>query len=96
MRVLALSRLDGHPPASRGRARTRSAAKLQRLSIPGGGELFTRPRRLAARRRSTTMFVADENGTAAYVLRGGRLLPGVAERNAGHEPGAGGRPALRL
>ena len=101
MRVLALSRLDGHPPSG-ARARLQPlGGELQRLSIPGGGELFTAP---AVWRRNghATMFVADEHGTAAYVLRGGRLYrawendtPGTSPVMAGgllyvYEPDAGG------
>jgi outer membrane protein assembly factor BamB len=99
MRVLALSRLDGHPPSH---ARLHPlGGELQRLSIPGGGELFTAP---AVWRRDgrTTMYVADEHGTAAYVLRHGLLYqawvnstPGTSPVMAGgllyvYEPYAGG------
>jgi hypothetical protein len=104
MRVLELSRLDGHPPSS---PRT-LGGEVQRLEIPGGGELFTAP---AVWRRAgrTTTFVAGENGTAAYVLRSGRLYqawenatPGTSPVMAGdllyvYDPSAGGiyvyRPA---
>jgi len=101
MRLLALSRMDGHPPSG---ARTQPhplGGELQRLSIPGGGELFTAPA-VWRRGASTTMFVADENGTAAYVLRGGRLYqawenatPGTSPVMAGgllyvYDPSAGG------
>jgi hypothetical protein len=101
MRVLALSRLDGHPPSG-ARARLHPlGGELQRLSIPGGGELFTAPA-VWQRDGHTTVFVADEHGTAAYVLRGGRLLrawendtPGTSPVMAGgllyvYEPDAGG------
>jgi hypothetical protein len=101
LRVLALSRLDGHPPSG-ARARVHPlGGELQRLSIPGGGQLFTAP---AVWRRNghTTVFVADEHGTGAYVLRGGRLYlvwqnstPGTSPVMAGgllyiYEPNAGG------
>jgi hypothetical protein len=101
MRLLALSRLDGHPPSG-ARARLHPlGGELQRLSIPGGGELFTAP---AVWRRAghTTMFVADEHATAAYVLRGGLLyrawespIPGTSPVMAGgllyvYDPVAGG------
>jgi hypothetical protein len=72
LRVLALSRLDGHPPSG-ARARLHPlGGEVQRLATPGGGELFTAP---AVWRRGghTTVFVANGNGTAAFVLRGGRL-----------------------
>jgi hypothetical protein len=99
MRVLALSRLDGHPPSG---ARLHPlGGEVQRLSIPGGGELFSAP---AVWRRDghTTMFIADEHGTAAYVLRHGRLyqawendIPGTSPVMAGglvyvYEPDDGG------
>jgi hypothetical protein len=99
MRLLALSRLDGHPPSG---ARLHPlGGELQRLSIPGGGELFTVPA-VWQRGGRTTMFVADEHATAAYVLRGGRLYrawqndtPGTSPVMAGgllfvYEPDAGG------
>ncbi len=85
MRLLALSRLDGHPPSG-ARARLHPlGGELQRLSIPGGGQLFTAP---AVWRRGgrTTMFVADEHGTAAYVLRRGRLYRAWENDTAGTSP----------
>ncbi len=103
LRVLALSGLDGHPPSQDHRV---LGGELQRLSIPGGGELFTAP---AVWRHDahTTMFVADENGTAAYVLRAGRLYqawenatPGTSPVLAGgllyvYDPAAGGIEVYR-
>jgi hypothetical protein len=101
MRVLALSRLDGHPAGSAAARRHPLGGELQRLGIPGGGQLFTAP---AVWRRGgrTTVFLADENGTAAYVLSGGRLYrawqngtPGTSPVLAGgllyvYEPSGGG------
>jgi len=83
MRVLALSRLDGHPPS--GSRTHRLGGELQRLGIPGGGQLLTSP---AVWRRGghTTVFVADESGTAAYVLRGGRLLRAWQNGHSGTSP----------
>jgi PQQ-like domain len=104
MRVLELSRLNGRSASSH----TRLGGELQRLPLPGGGELFTAP---AVWRHGghTTMFVGDERATAAYVLRRGRLhlawqnnTPGTSPVMAGgllyvYEPSAGGiyvyRPA---
>jgi hypothetical protein len=99
MRVLVLSRLDGHPPSG---ARLHPlGGEIQRLSIPGGGRLFTAPA-VWQRNGRTTLFVADEHATAAYVLRAGRLYrawentnPGTSPVMAGgllyvYEPNAGG------
>jgi outer membrane protein assembly factor BamB len=102
MRVLALSRLDGRPPSA---PRT-LGGEVQQLEIPGGGELFTAP---AVWRRGgrTTVFVADENGTAAYVLRTGKLYlawenstPGTSPVFVGgllyvYDPAAGGIEVYR-
>jgi hypothetical protein len=81
MRVLSLSRLNGHPPSA---SRT-LGGEVQRLPIPGGGELFTAP---AVWRRGgrTTMFVGDENATGAYVLRGGKLYQAWVNGNPGTSP----------
>jgi outer membrane protein assembly factor BamB len=82
LRVLALSRLDGRPPGSVGHP---LGGELQRLATPGGGELFTAP---AVWRRGgrTTVYVADGEGTAAYVLRSGRLLRAWQNGAAGTSP----------
>jgi hypothetical protein len=107
MRVLALSGLDGHPPAS-GPARAHPlGGEVQRLSTPGGGALFSAPAVWSAAAQArrgvrATIFVADENGTAAYILRAGRLLrawengtPGTSPVMAGglvyvYDPSGGG------
>ncbi len=85
MRVLALSGIDGHRPSSAGARRHPLGGEVQRLPIPGGGQLFTAP---AVWRTGghTSMFVADENGTAAYVLRAGRLYQAWANGNPGTSP----------
>jgi hypothetical protein len=97
MRVLRLSRLNGHK---------RSSTKLlggeaQRLPLPGGGELFSAPA-VWQHTGHTTVFVAGEHATAAYVLRRGKLLrawiadtPGTSPVIAGgllyvYEPDGGG------
>ncbi|MGD1056808.1 MAG: PQQ-binding-like beta-propeller repeat protein [Solirubrobacteraceae bacterium] len=99
MRVLALSHLDGHSP-SNGRQHP-LGGEVQRLAIPGGGQLFTAPT-VWQRDGHTTMFIADEHDTAAYVLRSGKLyrvwqsdVPGTSPVLAGgllyvYEPDAGG------
>ncbi len=82
LRVLVLSRLDGHPPSS---THTTLGGEIQRLSVPGGGQLFTAP---AVWRHGgqTTVFLADFEGTAAYALRGGRLQPLWSNENPGTSP----------
>jgi putative pyrroloquinoline-quinone binding quinoprotein len=82
MRVLALSRLDGHPPSAR---HTTLGGEVQQLPIPGGGELFTAPAVWHHGGR-TTVFVADFNGTGSYALRGGRLHTLWTNRNPGTSP----------
>jgi hypothetical protein len=85
MRVLALSKLDGHPPASAQARHHPLGGEVQQLPIPGGGELFTAPA-VWQPDGHTTMFVADEQGTAAYVLRSGRLYQAWANANPGTSP----------
>jgi hypothetical protein len=79
--VLSLSRLDGHPPG----ARERLGGEVQRLAIPGGGQLFTAPAVWRTGGR-TTVFIADESGTAAYVLRAGRLYRAWINGHGGTSP----------
>jgi outer membrane protein assembly factor BamB len=82
MRVLALSRLDGHPPSGR---HDTLGGEVQQLPIPGGGELFTAPA-VWHHDGHTTVFVADFNATGAYALRGGRLAQLWISRHAGTSP----------
>jgi outer membrane protein assembly factor BamB len=81
MRVLELSRLNGRSVSSH----TLLGGELQRLPLPGGGELFTVP---AVWRHGgrTTMFVGDEHATAAYVLSSGRLRPAWQNATPGTSP----------
>ncbi len=83
VRVLALSRLDGHAPS--GGDRGRLGGELQQLATPGGGELFSSPA-VWQHGGHTTVFFADEQGTAAYVLRGGRLLRAWQNSHPGTSP----------
>jgi hypothetical protein len=97
IRMLVLSRLDGHPPS----LPNRLGGEVQRLALPGGGELFTAPA-VWRRHSSTTVFMGDEHATAAYALIGGRLhlvwensTPGTSPVMAGgllyvYDPAAGG------
>jgi PQQ-like domain len=77
MRVLSLAHLDGRSaslPNSLG-------GEVQRLPLPGGGQLFTAP--ALSRTESgifgctiqvqTALFVGAEHATAAYALSGGKL-----------------------
>jgi hypothetical protein len=82
MRVLGLSRLDGHAPSG---SLHRLGGELQQLGIPGGGELFSAPAVWQHGGR-TTVFVADEGGTAAYVLHAGRLGRAWINSNPGTSP----------
>lgn len=68
IRVLSLSRLDGHSPS----LPNRLGGEVQRLPLPGGGMLFTTPA-VWRRQGHTTVFIGDEHATAAYALRAGRL-----------------------
>jgi PQQ-like domain len=102
MRVLELSRLNGRSVSSHALL----GGELQRLPLPGGGELFTAP---AVWRHGghTTVFMGDEHATAAYALRGGRLYrawqsetPGTSPVMAGgllyvYDPSAGGIDVYR-
>jgi hypothetical protein len=81
MRVLSLSRLDGRAPARP----TRLGGEVQRLPLPGGGELFTAPA-VWTQGKSTTVFVSAEHATAAYSLIGGRLRLVWQNGNPGTSP----------
>jgi PQQ-like domain len=81
MRVLSLSRLDGHPPT----VPSRLGGELQRLPLPGGGELFAAPA-VWAQGKSTTVFIGAEHATAAYALIGGRLRLVWQNGNPGTSP----------
>lgn len=65
MRVLALPHLDGHRP-------NRLGGEVQRLGLPGGGELFTQAA-VWHQGKSTTVFIGGPNATSAFTLRKGRL-----------------------
>jgi hypothetical protein len=81
MRVLLLSRLDGHAPASPNRL----GGEVQRLPLPGGGELFTAPA-VWTQGKAVTVFVGAEHATAAYALIRGRLLRVWQNSNPGTSP----------
>ncbi len=102
MRVLVLSRLNGHPPArTPSGGHTTLGGEAQRLPTPHGGQLFTAPA-VWHHGGGTTVFVADSEGTGAYALRDGRLktlwtneIAGTSPIVAGgllyiYEPGGGG------
>lgn len=81
MRVLERSRLNGRSPADHALL----GGEVQRLPLPGGGELFTAP---AVWRHGghTTVFIGDENATAAYILRAGRLYEAWQNGTPGSSP----------
>ena len=82
MRVLALSRLNGHPPSTH---HTTLGGEVQQLSIPGGGELFTAPA-VWHHAGHTRVFLAGFEGTGAYALRDGRLRVLWSNHNPGTSP----------
>ena len=67
LHLLDLNRLDG----TRGGASARLGGELQEVSSPGSDQVFTAPAVWTSGGR-TYVFVADNSGTAAYVLVGGR------------------------
>jgi hypothetical protein len=81
LRVLDLERMDGHRPS----AHHGLGGEAQRLAVPGGGQLLTEPV-VWRHRGGTTVFVAGENGTGAYALRGGRLQPLWENGSSGTSP----------
>jgi outer membrane protein assembly factor BamB len=86
MRVLSLSRLDGHAAS----LPDRLGGEVQRLPLPGGGQLFTAPAVFTATGgdggATSTVFVGAENATAAYSLSGGRLRLVWQNSNPGTSP----------
>jgi hypothetical protein len=82
LRVLSLSALDGHAAGSSAANRHPLGGEVQRLAVPGGGELFTAP----AVWHGTTVFIADGAGTAAYILRGGLLYRVWQNGSSGTSP----------
>jgi hypothetical protein len=85
LRVLELSRLDGSSASSRTLGSHPLGGEVQRLATPGGAQLLSAP---AVWRHAghTTLFVADESGTAAYVTRSGRLYRAWSNGNPGTSP----------
>ena len=83
MRLLSLSRLDGHPPSARHNCAL--AEKSSSCRFLGGGQLFTAPA-VWHHAGHTTVFVADFQGTGAYALRGGRLQALWSNRTPGTSP----------
>lgn len=90
MRVLSLSRLDGHAPARANQL----GGEVQRLPLPGGGELFTAPAVWThegaifggSMQIQTTVFVGAEHATAAYALIDDRLRLVWQNGNPGTSP----------
>ena len=82
MRVLALARLNGHPPSARSHA---LGGEVQLLSTPGGAQLLAAPA-VWHHAGHTTLYVADESATAAYVTRAGKLYRAWINGNPGTSP----------
>jgi hypothetical protein len=79
--LLDLNRLDG----TTGAAGPREGGELQTISAPGGGEVLTAPAVWTSGGR-TYVFVANDTGTAAYLLSGGRLHVAWHDGTAGTSP----------
>jgi PQQ-like domain len=77
IRLLSLQRLRGREPHRDG--------ELQVVSTPSGTDLFTAPAVWRTKMR-TWMFAADNGGTAAWVLRNGRLHEVWRNGNGGTSP----------
>ena len=67
LHLLNLNRLNG----TRGGASGKLGGEVSEVSSPGGGEVLTAPA-VWSTRGQTYVFVADDGGTAAFVVRGGR------------------------
>jgi hypothetical protein len=70
--------------AMRGAA-AHQGGELQTVSTPSGTDLFTAPAVLRTG-TATWMFAADNGGTAAWTLTGGRLAPAWSNGNGGTSP----------
>jgi hypothetical protein len=81
IRVLDLNRLDGRAPSGHHRL----GGELQTLKTPGGGQLFTAPA-VWHHGSQTTVYIADDEGTAAFALRRGRLHPLWSNSTPGTSP----------
>ncbi|HTD57828.1 MAG TPA: PQQ-binding-like beta-propeller repeat protein [Solirubrobacteraceae bacterium] len=81
MRVLSLAHLDGRPPAMPNRL----GGEVQRLPLPGGGELFSAPA-VWTQGKITAVFVGAEHATAAYSLSGGLMHLVWQNSNPGTSP----------
>ena len=77
IRVLEFGRARGATP--------RRGGETQIVSTPSGTDLFTAPAVLHAG-PTTWLFAADNGGTAAWTLNGGRLQPRWKNRNGGTSP----------
>lgn len=91
MRVLSLAHLDGHSAS----LPNRLGGEVQRLPLPGGGQLFSAPAVFTSigplmggtRAPGTTfVFLGAENATAAYRLDSGQLHPMWQTARAGTSP----------
>jgi outer membrane protein assembly factor BamB len=79
--LLDLGRLNG----TTGPASSHTGGELQTLSSPGRGQVLTAPA-VWTSRASTYVFVADDSGTAAYVLSGSRLHIAWQDGSPGTSP----------
>jgi hypothetical protein len=78
LRLLRLSSLPG--------ANAKLGGELQTVSTPGGAPLFSEP----AIWNGTWLYVSDQSGTAAWRLRGGRLVAAWSNGSSGTSPAVAG------
>jgi hypothetical protein len=76
LRLLSLARMNGTRHAG-----PRTGGELQTVETPGGADLFTAPAV-----QGSLVFLADNSGTAAWELRGGRLHRLWENGSAGTSP----------
>jgi hypothetical protein len=74
IRLLSIHRLSG--------ANARLGGELQTVATPGGADLFSAP----AVWRGAWVFVSSNSGTAAWILRGGRLHAAWSKGTGGTSP----------
>lgn len=88
IRLLSLSRLDGHSPPRRrgGTFHGRLGGAVQKTALAGGGQLISTPAVWREPGHRAAVFFGGEHATSAYLLRGGRLHPAWVSPIPGTSP----------